>query len=66
MAALAFISTVLFILYSGLLDERKMGYYWLVKFGYVTTGMAMGIVLTALWEEQVVAGVGSPGGAKVS
>lgn len=43
-----------------------MGWYWLVKFGYVTTGMAMGIVLTALWEEQVVAGVGSPGGAKVS
>ena len=28
--------------------------YWPLKFGYVTVGMVMGILLTSLWEEQII------------
>lgn len=54
MAVLVLVSTVLFVLSANLVDAHKPVLYWPLKFGYVTAGMVMGILLTSLWEEQII------------
>ncbi|MEQ2009815.1 MAG: hypothetical protein ABMA26_23775, partial [Limisphaerales bacterium] len=55
MVGLVVVSTVLFVMSMHQLETRHFLAYWILKFGYIVSGLAMGIGLTSVWEERVVA-----------
>lgn len=55
MAACLFASSILFMLSAGAHHSDRYTEYWLLKLGYIVFGLVIGIGLTAMWEEHVVA-----------
>ena len=55
MVGLVVVSTVLFMMSMHQLESRNLLAYWILKFGYIVPGLAIGIGLTSVWEERVVA-----------